>query len=77
MKRLRGRACRLRVQRQRDIKDRGVFVELQIIESGWRIMRIYACVCVGGCFREKVAGDEHGEVGRDRLWVRLRVLAHL
>lgn len=48
MKRLRGRACRLRVQRQRDIKDRGVFVELQIIESGWRIMCIYACVW-GGC----------------------------
>ena len=54
------------MQRQRDIKDHGVFVDLQIIESGWRIMCIYACVCVGVYFREKVAGDEHGEVERDQ-----------
>lgn len=28
---------------------------------------MYLCMCVGGvCFRKKVAGDEHGEVGRDQ-----------
>lgn len=55
------------MQRQEDVKDPSMFVKLKKIGSGWRIMCFYVCVLEGKVyFREKVAGDEHGEVERDQ-----------
>lgn len=50
-------------------KTIGVFVELQIIESGWTIT-CKRCVCVWQVvyFMQKVAGDERGEVERSETW---------
>lgn len=59
MKKVESRVCRLWKQTHGGLKDLSVFVELQIIDSGWGIVCV--SVCGGANFRAKVTRDEHGE----------------
>lgn len=65
MEKIEGRACRLRLQRHGGIK-----VCVCRAANNWEWLENYVCLCVcwGVYFREKLSGDECGEVERDQKW---------
>lgn len=50
VRKIEGMASRLRMHIHREMKECSMFMELQIIGSGWRIMYVYvyACRCILG-----------------------------